>query len=358
MIKRVAIWECALVLLLSAACTKEGNTIYVPDPADAADDSPLVTVIYDPDALGDMAYNDLIYAGVERAAGKYGLRTMQLSPRTREEGLSYLSSVMQQMCAETDTVRRLLVVAGSSYDDYVRSNNSRLEAHPRSDLLYFETTQPLSGKGSSVHINFYGAMYEAGAFTPIFSPEVLLVGANPQDASVATALAGFRDGFAKDYIEDDDEKKVFQVYLSQKAGEGYTIADSTALRLMYTQPWEAYTRMIVPVCGGGGATFRRLAENTILSFKVMGMDRVVLSTCSLYTAVKHSDNAVEHCIDQWLSAEGMPKHQTLGLADGFTEMEFHPVDKSLLDLFNQMVPLELRQTIHKDAIEKEAQYGK
>ena len=358
MIKRIVIWECALALLLAAGCTKEGNTIYVPDPADAADGSPLVAVIYDPDALGDMSYNDLIYAGVERAAVKNGLRTMQLSPRTKEEGLSYLSSVIQQMCSEADTVRRLLIVAGSTYDDYLRSNNNRLEAHPRSDLLYFETTEPLNGKGSSIHINFYGAMYEAGAFTPVFSPEVLLVGANPKDANVAAALAGFRDGFAQDYISDSEEKKVFQAYLSQKAGEGYSIADSTALRLMYTQPWNSYTRMIVPVCGGASATFRRLAENTILSFKVMGIDRVVLSTCSLYTAVKHSDNAVEQCIDQWLSAEGMPKHQTLGLADGFTEMEFHPVDKSLLETFNQIVPRELREAIHRDAIEKEAQYGK
>jgi len=76
--------SCAALVL--TACTKDGDTIYVPDPADAASTTPLVTVIYDPDALGDHSYNDLIYLGVEKAASKFHLRTMQLSPTSREEG--------------------------------------------------------------------------------------------------------------------------------------------------------------------------------------------------------------------------------------------------------------------------------
>ena len=41
------------------ACTKEGDIIYEPDPADQPSVTPLVSVIYDPGALGDMTYNDL-----------------------------------------------------------------------------------------------------------------------------------------------------------------------------------------------------------------------------------------------------------------------------------------------------------
>lgn len=49
--------------VLMAACTKEGDTIYEPDPADQGSSAPLVTVVYDPNALGDRGYNDLIYRG-------------------------------------------------------------------------------------------------------------------------------------------------------------------------------------------------------------------------------------------------------------------------------------------------------
>jgi len=86
----------ALSIILLAAvmtsCTKGGNTIEVPDPSDAPSTKPLVTVVYDPDALGDHSYNDLICQGVEAAANKYGIRTMQLSPVSKEEGLAYLET--------------------------------------------------------------------------------------------------------------------------------------------------------------------------------------------------------------------------------------------------------------------------
>ncbi len=89
----------------------------------------------------------------------------------------------------------------------------------------------------------------------------------------------------------------------------------------------------------------------------MGIDKVNMSTSCSFSAVKHTDNVVEHCIGQWLSAEGLPKHQSLGLAEGYTEMIFHPVNSSLWILYDSAVPEDVRQTIHEEAIRKEAEYG-
>ncbi len=72
-------------MLTFAACTKEGDVIYQTDPADALSAKPLVTVIYDPNAVGDGNYNDLIYQSVEQAAKEHDLRTMHLSPSSRTE---------------------------------------------------------------------------------------------------------------------------------------------------------------------------------------------------------------------------------------------------------------------------------
>ena len=117
MIKR---WVIALLsVLMFTACTKDGDTIYQPDPDEPkASTAPLVTVIYGTDALGDRSYSDLIYKGVEEAAAKYGLRTMQLSPTSYEEGLGYLQSMFQAVKNQTDTIRRLYIVEASSYDKY------------------------------------------------------------------------------------------------------------------------------------------------------------------------------------------------------------------------------------------------
>ena len=358
--RKILFWVVLIGLVVSGltACTKEGDVIYQRAPDDEINTAPMVTVLYDPGALGDMTYNDLIYEGVERAAVNNGLYTRQLSPRTKEEGLRYLSALIDQMSNTTDTTRQLLIVAGSSYNEYLRANNKRLEANPNVDLLYFETTQPLEGKGSSIHIRFYGAMYEAGAVTPFFTPEVLLVAANPYDSGATDAVAGFQDGFLTDYVNPDrGEKKIFREYLSDEAGSGYTIADSTALRLMMSQPWSHYTKMIVPVCGGSSAVFRRLVEN-ISSYEVMGIDNVNISTSCSFTAVKHADDVVEHCIQQWLSDEGLPKHQSVGLAEGYTGTVYHPVNTSMWILYDRDVPEDVRQTIREEAIRKEAEYGK
>lgn len=122
------------------ACTKDGDVIYVTDPADQVSSAPLVIVLYSANALSDGNYNDLIYQGVERAALNHGLRTMQLSPATHEEGLAYLETLFQQLSNQQDTVRRLLIVASAGYDDYLHQNNKRLVTVSESEAESKELT--------------------------------------------------------------------------------------------------------------------------------------------------------------------------------------------------------------------------
>lgn len=305
-----------------------------------------MSVLYDPGALGDMTYNDLLYEGVERAACNAGIRTDQYSPRNKEEGLNWLSTLFDQMSNPADTTRQLLIIAGSSYEEYIRANNRRLEANPRADLLYFDTEEPLEGKGASIHIRFYGAMYMAGAVTcKLFTDQVLVVAANPYD--VAEPVAGFLAGF---------NGTVHMEYISDQRGGGFSISDEKAMHMMYAPPWVGiFDPAVVPLCGGAGAVFRRMAENDGV-FIYVGIDRVIRSTRCFYAAVKHTDLAVEHCIGQWLGKEGLPKHQSFGLSDGYTELVFCPAEYSLLDVYAREFPEQDREALRREAIEKEEEY--
>ena len=353
--------------LLLTCCTKEGDVIYQTDPDDAAPVTPLVTVIYDPNAVGDGNYNDLIYQGVEQAAKEYGLRTMQLSPSTREEGLTYLQTLFQQMSVAQDTVRRLFIVAAASYDDYLRQNNDRLADNPYADLLYLETTKPLTGKGSTLYMPYYGAMYEAGAIAQAMTPDVLLVAANPKEETLARAVSGFTDGFYTDYVQYPEHlnysKSLVIEYLSNEAGGGFTLADTTAIRIMYAHKWASGFQMLVPICGGAARTFQHLCD-MMGSYDYMGIDVAANSVGSPLAAVKHVDRAVALCISQWLSPEGMPKHQKLGLADGYTGVEIEKDNSILFNLLMDLNPSEdllsdeFLTTIHREAIRKEAEYEK
>ena len=352
--RRTGIW---IAVLLLASCTKEGDTIYMPDPnEEQASTAPLVTVIYGDNSLGDRSYCDMIYEGVERTAQELGLRTMQLSPQSTEEGLQYLELMMRQMEAATDTVRRLFIVTSPVFDEYLRSNSSRLEANARADLLYLETDTPLPGKGSTLYLPYYGAMFEAGAMMPALGPRVMLIGANRREQAVVEAIQGFTDGFEADMTSSTEKKEKFlaTTFLDETGDGGYDVADTTAMRMIHQ--WIADDIYdLVPICGGAFNTFWRMNEIEMDGLFIMGIDKEYRTPRSRLSVVKHIGRAVDRCIRQWLSSEGMPKHQSLGLASGYTEVVRTYMDypeQYMVEVHEQLTEEKLKE-IHETALRKE-----
>lgn len=355
----------AILAGVLVACTKEGDTIYLPDPnEEAASTVPLVTVIYDANALGDQSYNDLIYEGVERTAQELGLRTMQQSPQTYEEGVQYLELMFRQMEAARDSVRRLFIVASPCYDDFIRKNNQRLEANPYADLLYLETPTPLEGKGSTFFLTYYGAMYESGRIeAAVERTSVLLIGANRQTPAITEALEGYRDGFEAGLRllteKQASQNHLSSAYLDETGAGGFSVNDTTALRLLRQWRNDDYTTL-VPICGGASKTFSRLINSTMEAMLFVGIDVYNDNYFSAYSTVKHIDRAVAQCIRQWLTDGAMPKHQMLGLADGYTEVILNPRKDiyiwPLAGYDGETVPCltpEMKQEMHEEAVKEE-----
>lgn len=351
--------------LFVAACTKDGDTVYLPDPnEETASTAPLVTVIYDADALGDHSYNDLIYEGVERTALELGLRTMQQSPRTYEEGVQYLELMFRQMETAKDSVRRLFIVASPGYDEFIRKNNRRLEANPYADLLYLETRTPLEGKGSTLFITYYGAMYEGGRIEAAMErTNALLIGANRQTPAITEALQGYRDGFEAGLQlltqEQASHNHLSLTYLDETGEGGFSVADTTALRLL--RQWRNENiNTIVPVCGGASNTFSRMINSTMESVLIAGIDTYYDNYFSAYSIVKHIDRAVANSIRLWVNDGTMPKHQSLGLADGHTEVILNPrrdvyiwIPQGYEEDTQPYLTPEMKQEMHEEAVRME-----
>ncbi len=343
---------------LMSSCSKDGDTVYVQDPDDVPNTSPLVIVVYDPNSMGDHSYNDLVYEGVETAARQYGLRTLQGAPSSTTEGLMYLESFLLQMSTPPDTIRRLLIVVGNAYDEYLRQNNHRLESNPYIDLLYLETDTPLEGKGSTLYIHYYGAMFEAGALAPHFADEALLVGANPQYKAIEECIEGFTAGFNSGLFPTDHTLSLQTAYISNRIDGGFIVADSTALRILTSYQWTQDLPLLVPICGGSSIVFQRLAE-TLNNFFYMGVDAATTSVFCPYSAIKHVDLAVASCISQWFLNKSLPKHMTFGLDDGYTDVVIHDITNNLYPfLYKGDLTNSLRTSIHEEAIRKEAEYGR
>ena len=317
------LWMLLLLFSLAlAACTKDGSTIYQINPdEEKPSTAPLVTVIYGPNSLGDRSYCDKIYRGVEASASKRGLRTLHLMPESMEQGQTYLEMMFQQMENAKDSVRRLFITPSPVYDAYIRANNKRLENNPNADLLYMETTTPLEGKGSTLYIDYYGAMYMAGCFSKYtFNFDLLLlVLANPYTQSVVEAGEGFVDGY-NDTTDSKWEKILKIKYLSDEPGGGFQLADTTALHIYQEAANEDEDICVVPVCGGAMNAFYRILP--LLSKYICIDDYISLNGPFNYAnVIKHIDRVLEDYIEKWLNAT-MPKHQTFGLADGGTEFNF------------------------------------
>ena len=360
-------WIIVAVLLLTC-CTKEGKTIYEPTPGERQPaTTPLVTVIYGPNSLGDRSYNDLIYKGVEEAAKKYGLRTLQLSPESEEQGLAYVETMFQQMENATDTVRRLFITPSPVYDAYIRANNKRLEKNPHADLLYMETTTPLEGKGSTFYIDYYGAMYLSGCMIHYCANQlVTLVLANPYTQSVSEAGEGFQAGFYDSPMYDKYTSLQLHVrYLSDEPAGGFTVADSTAQRI-FEEERHSLGRFgrnyltFVPICGGAMHAFFRTVRINLSYLNYVGIDGDMTEDKDfcLFSTLKHIDRVMEDYIGKWLNGS-MPKHRTMGLADGVTDVVIsnytygYIINSRLLD--NQLDIDSVRQV----AIRKEEErYGK
>lgn len=348
---RLEIYGCLIAIAIVITGCKKVQ--YEPDPSDIPSGAPLVTVIYDPGALGDRSYNDLIYAGVERAALTRGLRTLQLSPSSASEGLAALDTYFEQMRMLTDTVRRLLIVTGAEYDEYIREHSKELDGNSLADLLYLETKEPLPGEGSTLCLPYYGAMYEAGAVSRIYSGTTLLIAANSELQVIQESVKGFTDGFNVNYSESEDNPELLLEWLSDETVGGFRIDDGSAMDIVYGGGSMPVANLVFPICGGASGTFYQLS-NLFGGYEYVGIDVTSVSPHCPFSVVKHIDRALDLCIGEWLSAEGMPKHQTLGYADGWTEFVLHPYTDMQKYFTEKVLSAEMLGTIHEDALKKEA----
>lgn len=330
-----------MLVTMLTSCTKD--RIILPNPdEEQASGAPLVIVIYGPNSLGDRSYCDLIYTGVERAAQRYGLRTLQFSPESDEEGLAYLETIISEMEMASDTVRRLLITPGVGFDSYIRANSHRLESNPCADLLYMETATPLEGKGSTLYLTYYGAMYMGGCMIHYTAENLVsLVLANPYTLTVREAGEGFLAGFNDS--QKPDSLALHVRYLSQEPATGFTLSDTAAMRIIGEEStWlsaEPTDFTMLPICGGSMHSLIRSIRGTQLfaNNQYIGIDGNMNADTYFcpFSIVKHIDRVMEDYIAMWLNGR-MPKHQTLGLADGATGVivgnPYTPNNLHLIDL--------------------------
>lgn len=339
-----------LLLVFSLfSCTKEGNTLYVEDVVES-DSLPIVYFLSREGSLGDLGYVDAIYNGTVKGVskGKMKLSINEL-PSDDAQAVTKFRSILNSIKKENANSRKLMVIANDNFESILHQCENDIKSADGVDILFGETNDTTL----SVHtfrMPQYGIYYQAGMVigSELYRfGKILIANANPTDLPIKEMRHGFSQAI-------DDSKKAtpssqLQIenrFLSITTG-GYHIPDS-AYRLSYLI--SDYT-LVLPLCGETAQGFLRYSRETPLAFSVIGVDYDMsdYAVGTPLSVVKHIDKVVEQWITKWGEGALQERHQTYGLASGYSEIvgsELYPESA------------ELAKKYYQTAMEKEEAYEK
>ena len=334
-----------LLLLIHFSCAKDGCVIYIEDPIEK-DTRPIVYFVSKQGSLGDIGYVDALYRGVVRATGANTMMLSLVELPTDEASIdNALSYMIEYMQAEGKNRRALVVIANDNLESLLRKYSNKISSADNVDFLLAETADN-SLPIYTMRIPQYGVYYQAGVITGQCLTGVskaMAVYANTNELSLLDMALGFREGL------DDSGTDIglTEIYITDNYG-GYDEADY-AYRFSYEIDGEY--NLVLPLCGGTAQGFFRYNRENPGHFYTLGVDSDMqhYSPDVPLSIVKHIDQAVEMWITRWGKGEEMPKHMSLGLASGYTEIVVSNAysDKNLSQTAEQC---------YQNALEKEEEY--
>lgn len=331
------------------SCTKEGNTIYVDDVVEN-DSLPVVYFLSREGYLGDLGYVDAIYNGAVKGVSKGNMKlSINELPSDDAQAVTKFRSILNSLKNENANSRKLMVIANDNLEPILHQCEDDIKNADGVDILLGETNDTTLSV-YTFRMPQYGIYYQAGMVIGCDwyrYGKILIANANPTDQPIKE----MRDGFMQ-AIEDSkkvDPSSQLQIenrYMSETTG-GYNMPDS-AYRLSYEV--SDYT-LILPLCGETAQGFLRYSREHPLAFSVIGVDYDMsdYAVGTPLSVVKHIDNVVEQWITKWGEGASQERHQTYGLASGYSEIvgsELYPESP------------EMAKKYYQTALEKEEAYEK
>lgn len=325
------------ILISFSACTDD----------DATDNSIClnqINILFSPNGLGDMGYNDLILQGLQTVRKERGeMESYFYTPDNMEEAERIFCDWLSD---DTNGKPSLFVLTTDDYEDLAYKHLKSMEKLPEGkSILLFESHNPKGLPVSYFQVSMYGASYLAGvtaAYCTLDQPLILL--GNSNDAANWYAADGFKDG----YMSQTDAETVAVQTLADD-WSGYAKAAET-YEMMHK--WVETYGFIYSVAGGSNAGVYRYLREYPRGIYTAGMDVDQSGLCTqiVGSLVKRIDLLIEDFIIQWLDTGSMPEQTIYGLESGYVDWV---VPSSYVDAFQELVN-ETRDT----AIQKEKEYEK
>lgn len=287
-----------------------------------------VTLLADPNGLGDNGYNDDAVRGVFAFMEESEVAVQLLLP----DDMAEAETMYRQWLAGNESTDSAVLIAGSTvYADMLKRSAPKLMGKG-SRILLFETDDTIEGV-STLMVNRYGAAYLSGAMAKEF--DVLIFAATSGVQPLEEAITGFRDGHGE---TGDGCRKLALQYLAEDE-KGFTMPDS-AYHVIYRRAelHDSYDEMIFPLLGGSGmGIVRYLNTNELTQALMIGMDvdQAGQSTRIPFSMIIRIGDAVKRCLYEWIAGKEWPASQRFGLAEGVTDVVITPNFADNLNIWDE-----------------------
>lgn len=299
---------------LCSSCSKSDDS----EGRSVTDSRPVVVALFTPFGLGDVTREDVICKGIINAAQQKGLKTIILPPQYyRESGYNSLLSTIKSL-SSADAPHLYFIVSG--YDRYMNDIIDALKQDKNGQLL---VEGPSTGAAEihNITLSPYGASYVAGTLAARMYPDeeqAIDILYDSSDYGMRETALGFADGcnsirtappYMMDYFDPDDDEGFYFSY-----GGTYGLYEFNSFTNFLLPCHKNYYRTLV--------TCPEMAQ----TFHFLGIDSDLSSYSHMvpFSSVRHFDKAIEHCITQWLSPEGLPHSQWYGLGSEYVELTVSP----------------------------------
>lgn len=296
----------------------------------------VVRVLFNPNGLGDLSYNDNILRGILELQKEENYHLEFVSPANDEEGLG----IIRHWQRDETVLKQYIILVGSQLENLAYQT---LTSNPSSDYLLCDMDVadlpvPL------FRLCGYGVSFLAGvaAHTITQSDSAVFLGGKPHENYMEDSYQGFRDGFLH-----AGGKRVDELYVAEDGSgfsnpmRGYQLADS-----LYRQ----YPFIYAMAGATNTGIYKYLRENPGHDYYTAGVDtdQSVYSDHIIGSMIKDTGKCTADYIKAWIRGEEIPLRRYLDLTSGYTYFEaaegFSTRLKSVLDEKLQV------------AIEKEKEY--
>lgn len=299
----------------------------------------LVRVLFSPNGLGDLSYNDDVLQGILGEKQQNDFRLQYHCPADMEEAETL---IRRWQAEDTDPQLYYTIMAGSEYEDVARRT---LPPDERDNYLMFETP----GEDftiSTFRFSGYGISFLAGlvAYAHTRADTAAYLGGQRGEGFIRECYDGFRDGYR--YAGG---REVVETYLSDGADgfgmpqRAYLLADSL---------YRSYPFLYVMAGGSNNGVYQYLREHPAVEGYTNGVDvdQSAYSTRIVGSVVKNMGRCVAGYISRWMAGEPGPHRTLYDLRSSYLSFELAAPYRSALQ--------EVVDSHFELAVTKETEYEK